>query len=78
MYGPAEDLQADLALERKLASLQFLTRQQVGIKPSATPDQLADIALTIAEKALVQLHTLKPAGDKVQNIVNCCKIVLST
>ena len=57
--------------------MRFLTRHHVGIRASATPDYLADISLTIAEKALTQLHALKPAGDKVQNIVNCCKIVLS-
>ena len=78
MYGPPEDAQADALLDRRLASLQFLDRRQLGLKPTAVPDHLADISLAIAEKALAQMHTLKPPGDKVQSIVNCCKIILST
>ena len=75
LYAPSEDVAADAALDRRLASLQFLTRAQLGVTAS---DQLSDVSLSIAEKALAQLHTHKTPGDKVHTIVSCCKIVIST
>jgi len=75
-FGPPEDRDADVAMEERLAGLQFVTRDHLGL-PSPAGGRVGDVALSIAETALVRMTEHKTVGPKINAIVTCCKLILS-
>ena len=76
-FAPPEDREADAAMEDRLAGLQFVTRDHLGL-PSPAGGRVGDVALSIAETALVRMTEHKTVGPKIDAIVTCCKLILST